>query len=97
MLVYARDFLPCILNSGGRAKESIVRAVAVGGNVTGGDSDVWSNMIMQQRPQTARQSAERPQKLWVDGDKKVTGSQWLKKAQDRAQWKVLEDPSSSNG
>jgi hypothetical protein len=49
----------------------------------------WGGKVHEWRPRTGRRSVGRPLTRWTDDLVKVTGSRWMRAAQDRSTWRTL--------
>ncbi|KAJ2944653.1 hypothetical protein O0L34_g4008 [Tuta absoluta] len=51
----------------------------------------WTRDVIQWYPRNGKRGRGRPYIRWDDDLKKVAGSQWMRKAQDRKTWKEMEE------
>ncbi|CAH2217718.1 jg17 [Pararge aegeria aegeria] len=49
----------------------------------------WGRRVLQWRPRIGKHSVGRPRVRWTDNLKKVAGSGWIRKAEDRVWWRSL--------
>ncbi|KAI8424369.1 hypothetical protein MSG28_002896 [Choristoneura fumiferana] len=49
----------------------------------------WGQKIFEWRPRTGRRAVGRPPTRWSDDLVKIAGSRWMRKAQDRSEWRAL--------
>ncbi|KAI8440994.1 hypothetical protein MSG28_009271 [Choristoneura fumiferana] len=49
----------------------------------------WSQKVLEWRPRTGRRAVGRPPTRWSDDLIKIAGSRWMRKAQDRSEWRAL--------
>jgi hypothetical protein len=61
------------------------------GHVARQDSERWSPIILNWRPWSNKRGVGRPQKRWIDDIVQVAGRGWQRIAQDRGQWKKMEE------
>ncbi|KAI8427297.1 hypothetical protein MSG28_001884 [Choristoneura fumiferana] len=57
----------------------------------------WGQKVLEWRPRTGRRAVGRPPTRWSDDLVKIAGSRWMRKAQDRSEWRALGRPMSSSG
>ncbi|KAI8433841.1 hypothetical protein MSG28_015795 [Choristoneura fumiferana] len=48
----------------------------------------WGQKVLEWRPRTGGRAVGRPPTRWSD-DLKIAGSRWMRKAQDRSEWRAL--------
>ena len=61
------------------------------GHVARQNIDRWPNKITNWRPWGRKRKIGRPQKRWKDDIREISGRNWVGVAQDRDQWKLLEE------
>ncbi|CAH2235518.1 jg19495 [Pararge aegeria aegeria] len=49
----------------------------------------WGRRVLEWRPRIGKRSVGRPPARWTDDLKKVAGSGWMRKAEDRVWWRAL--------
>ncbi|KAI8429517.1 hypothetical protein MSG28_000150 [Choristoneura fumiferana] len=49
----------------------------------------WGLKVLEWRPRTGRRAVGRPPIRWSDDLVKIAGSRWMRKAQDRSEWRAL--------
>ncbi|KAI8441232.1 hypothetical protein MSG28_014881 [Choristoneura fumiferana] len=49
----------------------------------------WGQKVLEWRPWTGRLAVGRPPTRWSDDLVKIAGSRWMRKAQDRSEWRAL--------
>ncbi|KAI8431975.1 hypothetical protein MSG28_004504 [Choristoneura fumiferana] len=49
----------------------------------------WGQKVLEWRPRTGRRAVGRPPTRWSDDLVKIAGSRWMRKAQDRSEWRAL--------
>ncbi|KAI8440150.1 hypothetical protein MSG28_001546 [Choristoneura fumiferana] len=54
----------------------------------------WGQKVLEWRPRTGRRAVGRPPTRW--SLVKIAGSRWMRKAQDRSEWRALGRPMSSS-
>ena len=51
----------------------------------------WSKIVTRWYPREGKRKRRRPQKRWHDDIRQVAGVTWNRVAQDRQEWKKLEE------
>uniref|UniRef100_A0A2H1X113 SFRICE_034200 n=1 Tax=Spodoptera frugiperda TaxID=7108 RepID=A0A2H1X113_SPOFR len=49
----------------------------------------WGQCVLQWRPRLGKRSVGRPPARWSDDIRKVAGSGWMRRAEDRTQWRAI--------
>ncbi|KAI8421377.1 hypothetical protein MSG28_009457 [Choristoneura fumiferana] len=60
------------------------------GHIARRTDDRWGQKVLEWRPRTGRRAVGRPPTRWSDDLVKIAGSRWMRKAQDRSEWRALK-------
>ena len=59
------------------------------GHISRRTDNRWSKRALEWRPRLGKRSVGRPPTRWSDDLRRVAGSGWMRRAEDRAQWRTL--------
>ena len=59
------------------------------GHICRRTDDRWSKRVLEWRPRLGKRSVRHPPARWSDDIRKVAGIGWMRRAQDRAQWRAI--------
>ncbi|KAG7305016.1 hypothetical protein JYU34_010462 [Plutella xylostella] len=59
------------------------------GHICRRNDNRWGRRVLEWRPRTGKRSVGRPPARWTDDLRRVAGSGWMRKAEDRVLWRSL--------